>query len=231
MDNKKIGLFIAEKRKNQNLTQKQLADKIGVTDKAVSRWETGKGMPEVSLLQPLSKALGVSLCELLNGEAVEQNDNSKITDEIIVDTLKTADEKNKIVKVLVAVLAFVLLAAVLVIVGFAVGGLKEKTAQTFDVSYSFKALLITIIFMVLTGMLAGFVSMQNGGSLKVRILKFVLIVIPSLCFMFAWLFAFTPAHSIVPIIYYKHINMFCSFGSVIFGAMLFSRIRELIKRK
>lgn len=231
MDNKKIGLFIAEKRKNQNLTQKQLADKIGVTDKAVSRWETGKGMPEVSLLQPLSKALGVSLCELLNGEAVEQNDNSKITDEIIVDTLKTANEKNKIVKVLVAVLAFVLLAAVLVIVGFAVGGLKEKTAQTFDVSYSFKALLVTIIFMVLTGMFAGFVSMQDGGSLKVHVLKFVLIVVPSLCFMFAWLFAFTPAHSIVPMIYYKHINMFCTFGSVIFGAMLFNRIRELVKRK
>ncbi|MDO4365103.1 MAG: helix-turn-helix transcriptional regulator [Clostridia bacterium] len=231
MDNKKIGLFIAEKRKNQNLTQKQLADKIGVTDKAVSRWETGKGMPEVSLLQPLSEALGVSLCELLNGETVEQNDNSKITDEIIVDTLKTADEKNKIVKFLVAVLAFVLLAAVLVIVGFAVGDLKEKTAQTFDVSYSFKALLITIIFMVLTGVLAGFVSMQNGENRKIRILKFVFIILPSLCFMFAWLFAFTPASAIVPMIYYKHINMFCTFGSVIFGAMLFNRIRELIKRK
>ena len=60
MDLNKTGLFISAMRKQKDMTQKDLADKIGITDKAVSRWETGKGFPDVSLLTPLAEALGVS---------------------------------------------------------------------------------------------------------------------------------------------------------------------------
>lgn len=68
MDIKKIGLFIKEQRNRQNMTQKDLAEKIGCTDKAISRWETGKGLPDMSFIVPLSEALCVSVNELLAGE-------------------------------------------------------------------------------------------------------------------------------------------------------------------
>lgn len=68
MDNSQFGAFVAQLRKEQNMTQKELADKLGVTDKAVSKWETGKGFPDVKLLEPLAQALNISLIELMQGE-------------------------------------------------------------------------------------------------------------------------------------------------------------------
>ena len=68
MDNQKFGAFVAQLRKEQNLTQKELADRLNVTDKAVSKWETGKGFPDVKLLETLAQLLGVSLVELIQGE-------------------------------------------------------------------------------------------------------------------------------------------------------------------
>ena len=60
MDQQKIGAFIARRRKELNLTQKELADKLGITDRAVSKWENGRCMPDLSLLQPLSRTLKLS---------------------------------------------------------------------------------------------------------------------------------------------------------------------------
>ena len=68
MDNIQFGAFVAQLRKERALTQKELADRLRVTDKAVSKWETGKGFPDLKLLEPLAEALGVSLVELLQGE-------------------------------------------------------------------------------------------------------------------------------------------------------------------
>lgn len=65
MDNIRFGAFVAQLRKEQGLTQKELADRLNVTDKAVSKWETGKGFPDVKLLEPLAQALGISLVELI----------------------------------------------------------------------------------------------------------------------------------------------------------------------
>ncbi|MCM1165210.1 MAG: helix-turn-helix domain-containing protein [Lachnospiraceae bacterium] len=83
-DTKKTGAFIARLRRERGLTQKELADKIGVTDKAVSKWERGRGFPDVSLLESLSEELGVSAAELINGERsspetlAEQSDSALI---------------------------------------------------------------------------------------------------------------------------------------------------------
>ena len=73
MDNLKFGSFIAQMRKEKGLTQKELADRLHVTDKAVSKWETGKGFPDVKMMEPLAEELDVSLVELLQGER-QQND-------------------------------------------------------------------------------------------------------------------------------------------------------------
>ena len=68
LDNIQIGRFVDQLRKEQSLTQKELAERLHVTDKAVSKWETGKGFPDLKLLEPLAQELGVSLVELLQGE-------------------------------------------------------------------------------------------------------------------------------------------------------------------
>ena len=72
MDNIQFGAFVAQLRKEQGLTQKDLAERLHVTDKAVSKWETGKGFPDVKLLEPLAQVLGVSLVELLQGARTEK---------------------------------------------------------------------------------------------------------------------------------------------------------------
>lgn len=68
MNNIQFGAFVAQSRREKGLTQKELADLLHVTDKAVSKWETGKGFPDLKLLEPLARALDVSLVELLQGE-------------------------------------------------------------------------------------------------------------------------------------------------------------------
>lgn len=70
MDQKRIGAFIARCRKEKNLTQMQLAELLGITNQAVSKWENGRGMPDMSLLQPLCDVLGISLNELFSGEHI-----------------------------------------------------------------------------------------------------------------------------------------------------------------
>ena len=76
MNNYVTGGTIKALREKQNLTQAELADKIGVSSKTVSKWETAKGLPDITLLQPLAAALGVSLIELMNGEPVANHNVS-----------------------------------------------------------------------------------------------------------------------------------------------------------
>ncbi len=88
MDTEKTGRFIAALRKEAGYTQKELANRLSVTDKAVSRWETGKGLPEPSLLRPLAELLGVSVGELLSGERLADGEVKEQTDAVILDALR-----------------------------------------------------------------------------------------------------------------------------------------------
>ena len=75
MNNAKIGAFIKQLRKEKNLTQKDLATILGITDRAISEWERGLGCPDISLLEPLAKALDITVLELLKGEHLQNNHN------------------------------------------------------------------------------------------------------------------------------------------------------------
>lgn len=86
MDNKKIGLFIANLRKEIGLTQKELSDKLFITDRAVSKWERGLSLPDISLLDNLSSILGVSVVEILKGERIKDISN----DEEVIHSLEYA---------------------------------------------------------------------------------------------------------------------------------------------
>ena len=87
MDKNTTGRFIAELRKQKGFTQKELAENLMVTDKAISRWETGKGLPDTSLLKPLGDVLGVSVTELLSGKKIEEADMKERADNIILEAL------------------------------------------------------------------------------------------------------------------------------------------------
>ena len=87
MDKNATGRFIAELRKQKGFTQKELAEKLMVTNKAISRWETGKGLPDTSLLKPLGDVLGVSVTELLSGKKIEEVDMKERADNIILEAL------------------------------------------------------------------------------------------------------------------------------------------------
>lgn len=95
MDIVKIGYFIRECRKNKNLTQKQLADKLYVEPKTISKWETGKGLPDVSIMKNLCNKLGISLSELFIGDYIKEESNDLLIEKLIIDELKKEKIQNK----------------------------------------------------------------------------------------------------------------------------------------
>lgn len=95
MDQIQIGKFIAEMRKGQNMTQRQLADVLAISDKTVSKWECGKGLPEVSLMLPLCEALSISVNDLLSGERVSEINYQKKAEENMMSLVKENQENRK----------------------------------------------------------------------------------------------------------------------------------------
>lgn len=101
MDTKKIGAFIAMNRKKKGYTQEQLAEKLGVTNKTISRWENGHYMPDLSLLEPLSKELDITLNELLAGKEIVKEEAMEYSEQNLIQTIdytakKIKDEHKKI---------------------------------------------------------------------------------------------------------------------------------------
>ena len=97
MDQLKIGKFIAECRKQKQLTQLQLADKLGITDKAISKWERGIAMPDTSIMLELCDILCISVNELLNGERINMENSNEKNEQLLLDMAKELETKNKII--------------------------------------------------------------------------------------------------------------------------------------
>ena len=104
MDQEKIGSFLAENRKAKGFTQIEFAEKLGVSNKSVSRWETGKNMPDVSLFLPICDALDISVNEFLIGERITTQENKR-ADEILVETIKVSNKKLKSAQIVIYILA------------------------------------------------------------------------------------------------------------------------------
>ena len=111
MNQEKIGVFIAEMRKEQGMSQKQLADEVGVTDKAVSKWETGKSLPEISKMESLCEVLNININELLSGEQLPEAAYSKKAEEnmlsLIHESETKANQTNIVGVIAMLVLSFV----------------------------------------------------------------------------------------------------------------------------
>ena len=97
MDQIKIGKFIAECRKKNNLTQMQLAEKLNITDRAISKWENGKTMPDSSIMLDLCNELKISVNELLSGEMISMESKNEKQEQILLDMAKQIEQKNRII--------------------------------------------------------------------------------------------------------------------------------------
>lgn len=181
MDHQKTGFFIAALRREKGWTQKELAERLGVTDKAVSRWETGKGMPDVSLLKPLSETLGVSVNELLAGEAIEPEQVMERSDALVLRTMKESGERIwRFRRNVLYALGAVLLAGSLLFLGF-------------DVSY-------VAVFTALAGvlLLAAAVFLTFRGRPKKALLMAALVLLFSFCLLEARDYVFVKYYRLPP---------------------------------
>lgn len=115
MNLEKIGKFIASSRKKQNLTQEQLAEQLGITKNAVSKWERGLCLMDMSLLEPLSKILKVTVNEILAGEKIERNDLPQKADENIINIAKKEVENLRAIKM--GTLGMTIASTILIIYG------------------------------------------------------------------------------------------------------------------
>ena len=95
MNQEKIGNFIKSLRKEKNMTQNELALKLGVTDKAISKWENGKSMPDSSIMLELCNELKISVNELLSGEMIEMKDYNQIAEKNLLEMAKKEEVQNK----------------------------------------------------------------------------------------------------------------------------------------
>ena len=93
MNQDKIGKFILELRKEKNMTQQELADKIGVTDRAISKWENGRGLPDLSLMKPLCDELGISINELISGEKIDKKEYQDKFEENVLNTINYSQKQ------------------------------------------------------------------------------------------------------------------------------------------
>ncbi len=112
MDQIRIGRFIAEERKRKGYTQRQLSEKLGISDKTVSKWERGNGFPEVSLLLPLCGELDISVNELMSGKRVSEEEYRKKAEENMINLVKETQENKKKIILSAMVAGLTLVAAV-----------------------------------------------------------------------------------------------------------------------
>ena len=141
MDQIKTGRFIAESRKELGLTQRQLADALSISDKTVSKWECGKGMPEVSLMLPLCEILHITVNDLLSGTRVAEDGYRKSAEENMMDLLRENQENRKRF-VLVILCAAVTIVAVCALV--AIAAFMENLPAAARIAVLFLALLTGI---------------------------------------------------------------------------------------
>ncbi len=159
MDQVKIGRFIAQMRKEKELTQRQLADELLISDKTVSKWETGKGLPEVSLMMPLCETLNITVNELLSGERISEESYKEKAEEIMVDLVREREESKK--KITLSVIA-----AVIAILG---GCAPIMAAGLFEMDIWARSVFIVIGVIVMAGgiAIAGALDL-NAGTFECR---------------------------------------------------------------
>ena len=160
MDSIKIGKFIAEKRKAKNLTQLQLAERLYVTDRAVSKWECGRSLPDSSIMLELCKTLDISVNELLSGEEIKMETYNKQSEENLIQIIKEKEESDKRLLNLEIVLGIIGTLFLLAMVFTGILGFKYLDlplwAMILMMSVGFVVFLVVMLFALLIEQKAGY---------------------------------------------------------------------------
>lgn len=175
MDQIKIGKFISERRKLANLTQAQLADKLGITDRAVSKWETGKSLPDASIMLELCGILKITVNDLLSGEVVTMENYQKQSEEMLIEMVKEKEEKDRMLlraELLAGVLSLTPLLVATIFVAY-----NESIAEWIRVVIvlaSIVPFLIAMPFLIKIEQKAGYYKCAKCGHCYVPTFKSVL---------------------------------------------------------
>ena len=157
MDQTKIGKFISQQRKAKNYTQKQLAEKLMISDKTVSKWECGKGFPEVSLLLPLCNELEITVNELLSGEILPEQKYKMKAEETIMKLVEERQE-SKMKMIMSAVVAGIVVLAGVPL--FVISGIESLTLPA-------RIALIIIGFVVIAaGIIVACILDREAGAFE-----------------------------------------------------------------
>ena len=135
MNQEQIGKFIAQLRKEKKMTQIDLASKLGITDRAISKWENGRGMPDLSLLMPLCEILDVSINELLSGARLDNKNYQEKLEENIINAIDYSDKKikktKKIFKVTLSII-LIFIAALIIMYGIDINRMRNNKPVLFS---------------------------------------------------------------------------------------------------
>ncbi len=153
MDQIKIGKFIAEMRKEQNLTQIDLAERLGVSNKTISKWECGNGMPDYALMENLCEILKINVNELLSGERLPEKDYNKKAEENMMSLIQESSEsKTSVAKgIFLGTLGVVGLLFVVVLMIISWGGVVA-ISYFIDVPTAFYIILASFLILAMSGM-------------------------------------------------------------------------------
>ena len=163
MEQLKIGKFIAECRKRENLTQMQLAEKLNITDRAVSKWETGKAMPDSSIMLDLCKILKITVNDLLCGEIVVMDNYKEKTEELL---LEMANQKEQTDKRLLSLEILIGILSVIILLGF------TFVASFFNMENWLRITFIIFGFLVaLIGLVYALKIEQTAGYYECQVCK------------------------------------------------------------
>ena len=174
MDQIKIGKFIAECRKKEGLTQMQLAEKLNITDRAVSKWETGKTMPDSSIMLSLCEILKITVNDLLSGEVVSMENYNRELENNLLEMVKQKEEADKRllkIEIVLGIISIIPLLAVTVVV--AVIPMEETMAAVIAL-ISLIPLLIATPFALKIEQKAGYYKCAECGHCYVPTFKSVL---------------------------------------------------------
>lgn len=161
MDQVKIGKFIAECRKNKQLTQVQLADKLGITDRAISKWENGRSLPDSGIMIDLCKELDINVNELLLGGKIKMSDYNENAEKNLLDIIKQKEESDKRLLMMEIVLGLLITIVFLSLVFIASFVEMEAWLRITLILTGFIPFVIMIPFAILIEQKAGYYECQK----------------------------------------------------------------------
>ncbi len=166
MDQIKIGKFIAWKRKEQNLTQAQLAKKLGITDRAVSKWETGKSLPDASIMLEMCALLGITVNDLLCGEVVSMENYNEQMEKSLIEMIKQkerADKRLLTMEIVIGLTSTIFLFAMLAVGIIFMTLEKPIWAFILPVGIGFVQFIICMAFALRIEQVAGYYECRKCG--------------------------------------------------------------------